>query len=91
MSKRYFKATDGKTTFFRASDTRVYASAQKTTGSVSFSAGPPGFGWVPAVEITKAEYEALVALKNARLEAVYGEGGSRYSPPYFSWVCNSQL
>jgi hypothetical protein len=91
MTKRYFKATDGDITVFRASDTKVYQSASKTNWGISFSGKPAGLGAMPAVEITKVEYTALVALKQARIKASNGgrhdDGGS----PSDSWVSNEAL
>ena len=91
MTTRYFKATDGKITAFRASKTRVYQSADlgnenRHLGSrygIGFSGKP---GPVKAVEIDKAEYDRLVVLKNARL------GKMQYGPsPQDSWVDNAAL
>jgi predicted SprT family Zn-dependent metalloprotease len=90
MTKRYFKATDRDITVFRASDTKVYRSATKTGRSISFSSAPAGLGAMSAVEITKAEYTALVALKQARVQASGGrhdDGGA----PSDSWVANDAI
>jgi hypothetical protein len=97
---RYFKATDGKITVFRASETKAYAFAtfkgeklaedHAWCGQIGFSAKA---GDHPAVEITKAEYEALVAQKTARInaknEARKAEGKRVWSVgPSDSWVQN---
>jgi hypothetical protein len=90
MSKRYFSATDGDVTVFRASDTKVYQSATRTRWSISFSGKPAGLGAMPAKEITKAQYAALVALKQARVQASGGrhsDGGA----PSDSWVANDAI
>ena len=57
MTKRYFSATDGDVTVFRASATRVYQSALKLRHGISFSATPAHLmlGAMPAKEITKAQ------------------------------------
>lgn len=91
-TKRYFSATDGKITVFRASDSRVYQSATKSGWGISFSAKPAALGAMPAVEITKAEYNALVALKQARVRA--GNVGGHHADggaPSDSWVSNEAL
>ena len=99
MTVRYYKATDGVLTVFRAT-TRVYASAWFTTetgqGGLPLLRRSPGIGFsphalgtrggnYPAVEITEAEYDTLVA---AKIERVKNEGRD---PKYFtslqdSWV-----
>ena len=94
MTTRYFKATDGKKTVFRASKTRVYASAN--IDSASFSAKPASAGMAPTIEITKAEYDRLTVLKHARCRidfAKYSERfiQSRCSDPEQSWVRNAEL
>ena len=98
MTKRYFKASDGVFTIFRASDSRVYASAWMTVDgfktrptNMGFSAKPvyraaEGVSGLPsalsAVEIDKAEYNALVRAKKARTED---------NAPSASWVRNADL
>ena len=69
---RYFKATDGTQTVFRASATRDYKFALVATGY--FSGRPMGTtpGFFPVTEITRAEYARLVALKTARLTRAKG-------------------
>ena len=104
MAVRYYKATDGLLTVFRAT-TRAYASAWFTTetgqGRLPFLRRSPGIGFskhalgtrggeYPTVEITEAEYAALVAAKVARVK---NEGRD---PKYFtslqdSWVDNQAL
>jgi hypothetical protein len=86
MTKRYFKATIGAAVYFRASDTRVYASATIGRDGLTFSSKPAGLGWSSATEIGKPEYTRLVALKAARVAAGgsvhHRDGGS----PGDSWV-----
>ena len=104
MTVRYYKATDGMLTVFRAT-TRVCASAWFTTetgqSGLPFLRRSPGIGFsthgpatrggnYPTVEITEAEYAALVAAKVARVK---NEGRD---PKYFtslqdSWVLNRTL
>lgn len=88
MTKRYFKATDGKLTYFRATATRAYQSVKLTKYGQSFSASQPGPGDLPTIEITKSEYEELVALKTERLKAA---DRGIYTSPSDSWVANSSL
>jgi len=87
---KYFSATDGTITVFRASATRTYQSALKLRNGISFSATPAKLmeGAMPAVEITKGEYDALVALKVERLKA---SGTKGYTKPGDSWVKNTSL
>lgn len=99
MTKRYYKATDGQITVYRATESREYHSAQirKEDRYFGFSALPasPAHPY-PAVEIDKAEYQSLVAQKVARIEARKAEmiaAGQRvYSgfggAPGDSWVAN---
>jgi hypothetical protein len=97
---RYFKATNGRFTVFRASPTRVYLSAwiqsdAKRVTDFGFSM-LSAKGRVPAEEMTKDEYEALVKRKTARIEArkaeIVASGGqisrSFGSSPSDSWVAN---
>ena len=104
MTVRYYKATDGVLTVFRAT-TRVCASAWFTTETgqgglpllrrspgIGFSPHAPGArgGNYPAVEITEAEYGALVVAKIARIK------NDGRDPKYFtslqdSWVRNRAL
>lgn len=95
---RYFKATDGKITGFRASH-RQYVIAN-LTGFVAWSSSTAMRpGWVPATEIDKAEYNRLVALKAQRIAALAaaraaeGEAVSRGfgSGPQDSWIENAAL
>jgi hypothetical protein len=97
MTTRYFKATDGKVTVFRASKTRVYSSAWfdvyaaddggPRVGASGFSVKPAGWGGqFPAVEISKAEYDALVVRKVERIKAA--GGNPSYAAPHSSWVRN---
>lgn len=89
---KFYKATDGKITAFRATASgRAYQSAQLTgKGGIGFRSAkalPPAT--FPAVEITKAEYDALQAAKVERLKAE-GKRGS-YTSPQDSWVRNASL
>ena len=91
--KRYFKATDGIVTVFRASATRAYLFASfnapngvmggKWEDKPSFSAKAGKF---PAEEISKVEYDALVARKNERIGA--NKPKWAYSQPWNSWIRN---
>jgi len=88
---KFYQATDGKITVFRATASgRAYQSALKLRNGVSFSATPANLmeGAMPAVEITKGEYDALVALKAERLRA---SGTKGYTKPSDSWVFNASL
>ena len=88
---KFFQATDGKITVFRATASgRAYQSALKLRNGISFSATPANLmeGAMPAVEITKGEYDALVALKAERLKA---SGTKGYTKPSDSWVFNASL
>jgi hypothetical protein len=77
----YFAGTDGTVTVFRASPTRVYQSA--TFRPISFSAwAPKAPGAFCVSEVTKAEYERLVALKKSRTSD---------NSPQASWVHNREL
>lgn len=97
MTTRYFKATDGKITVFRASKTRVYQSASGfgPKESISFSGRPGPF---PTTEISKAEYDALVVVKAARIASRWatkypGEAMPSWagSSPQDSWVDNPAI
>lgn len=82
-SIRYFASTFGSTIYFRASPTRVYAGVIGLQhGGVSFTTGAQFHA--PTVEITKAAFAVLNALKTARLKATDGEGF--YTAPRDSWV-----
>lgn len=85
MTTRYFAATDGKLTYFRASPSRVYRSM---TLYPDRSYNPYTFhmhanGSFPVHEITGKEYRALIRLKAQR--------DPRATAPSDSWVFNSQL
>ena len=86
MAKRFFKATIGDAVYFRASDSRVYASAtvDGRHGGLTFSSKIQP-AWALCTEIDKVEYNRLVALKAARVTA---EGrDTRYAnAPDNSWV-----
>lgn len=97
MAKQYFKATDGRITVFRASDTRSYTSAAFHTeaciaphphGMISFSGRPDGK--FPTVVISKPEYDQLMELKNKRIRNAGGDPRWATSPQD-SWIRNSQL
>jgi len=89
MTKRFFKATDGKITTFRASATRVYHSANINCASFSGAHASPILGTVPAVEITEAEFAILNAAKHRRLYAQPNYRG--FTKPSDSWVANEAL
>lgn len=91
MKTRYFKATNGRFTVFRMSPTRVYLSAWIQSGAThitnyGFSMKRPAAGSVPAVEITRAEYDAL---NKRKIERIVARGGNpKYAAPADSWVAN---
>ena len=90
MTTTYYKATDGVFTIFRATQSRVYRGAWMTVDGLKtrptnfgFSAKAGGAsGVLPAVEITQAEYQALVTLKSQR---------TKDHSPSASWVRNADL
>lgn len=84
MTTRYFKFTDGERTFFRATKTKVYVSGKFDNGWVGFSSKPASLGTFPAVEIDKAEYDRLTALKAVRV------ADQRFVSPQDSWVLNKE-
>jgi hypothetical protein len=91
MSLRYFKATDGRFTIFRATASRVYGSAWiQTNGErvtlAGFSMKPAGMYPLPAIEIDRMEYHRLTALKMARI--VTAGGNPKWAAPSDSWVRN---
>jgi hypothetical protein len=81
---RFFAGSDGTKTVFRASATKVYASASFGRYGLGFSGKPAGPGSFPVAEITRAQYVALNALKT-RLSS----GG--HMAPSDSWVPNDAL
>lgn len=88
-STRYFKATIGERVYFRASETRVYASAQMINGrSLSFSSKPAALGASPCTEISKAEYAQLTELKQARMQEAGDQNFIKWgmASPQDSWV-----
>jgi hypothetical protein len=106
---RYFKATDGRFTVYRSSATRVYASAwfavtDAGVRDIGFSAKPHCARGTehgaPAVEISKAEYQTLVARKAERIAAFIAARAAAGNPVYRgydgaapsdSWVFNEAL
>src|SRR5262245_52597550 len=89
MTTRYFKASNGKLTIIRATSNAAGYTYGTCDGRLGFSnrGGPDKH---KAVEITKAEYDALVARKNTRLLAE-GRNPRRYTSPQESWVRNAEL
>jgi hypothetical protein len=103
--KRYFKATDGFITVFRASATKFYHSANftsdqqvaggpfvLTSDDIGFSKydAPAGSKLVhPAEEIVESQYLTLVARKNERLRAT-GRPLTTCTPRD-SWVSNKAV
>lgn len=101
---RYYKATDGVLTVFRATDGNGYAFAvfcTDCTGALPFPAPrrgqmPIGFSNVsgadrhPAVEITASEYQALQAAKVERVKNS-GRDPKYYTAPSDSWVRNKAI
>lgn len=104
MTKRYYKATDGYITVFRATEERAYKSAhfsgdQKVPGgpwvsvsAISFSAAPPAKSMFSHAteEITQSEYETLQARKVTRIKAG-GADPRNHTSPQASWVSNAAL
>jgi hypothetical protein len=93
MAIRYFKATDGVFTVFRASRNLAFLSARMRfsgdgVAEIGFSGKP---GSYPAIEIDKAEYEAPVRAKIARRSRLEGRIVSCDREPSQSWVRNSDL
>lgn len=94
MTKRYFKATDGKVTVFRSSEERVYRAASfktKPDGRIFGIGFSSGSGSYETVEITQAEYESLVARKMARVRASGATARGAGSSPQDSWISNASL
>jgi hypothetical protein len=95
MTTRYFSATDGTFTVFRATATRTYAAADWLVRDGSYPycigfKGRAGQGTKPAQEITKSEYEALTARKVTRIKA-HGGDPRRFNSPQDSWVRNGGI
>jgi hypothetical protein len=85
---RFFMATDGKITVFRASPTRVYLSGALTNIGINFSAKPAAqSGLWPAKEIGAKAYKLLVAEKMARCK----RENVRDDAPSNSWVRNAEV
>jgi hypothetical protein len=95
MTKRYFKFTDGTRTVFRGTGMpRGFLFGTLTPrGWISFTNGAsvPGNASVyRTTEIAKGEFDALVALKKARVEAA-GRDNKYDSSPQDAWVFNTAL
>jgi hypothetical protein len=102
---RYFKATDGRFTVYRSSATRVYAAAWIRPGperaqAFGFAAKLAPLSPLPAIEISKPEYQALVARKAERIAAYIAARAAAGNPVYQgydgaspgdSWVFNEAL
>jgi hypothetical protein len=93
MSLRYFKATNGRFTIFRASASRVYGSAwiqcsadRVTVSGFSMKPASASVYPLPAIEIDRMEYHRLTALKMARI--VTQGGNPKWAVPSDSWVKN---
>ena len=93
MSIRYFKATNGRFTIFRASASRVYGSAwiqcdanRVTVAGFSMKAASASVYPIPAIEIDRAEYDRLNARKAERI--VLQGGNPKWAAPSDSWVRN---
>ena len=92
MANRFFKVQIGNQIFFRATASgRTYLSAWLDRGIwISYSSKAPGLGASPVVEIEKAEFNALVAAKAARVIAA--GGNNKYeNKPSDSWVAADAL
>jgi hypothetical protein len=96
MPLRYFKATNGRFTVFRGSESRVYLSAwiqcdahRVTSYGFSMKPASPSVYPNPAVEIAKTEYEELNQRKIERI--VEQHGNPKWAAPRDSWVSNEAL
>jgi hypothetical protein len=97
---RYFKATDGRVTVFRAPSRAVYRWAhfrtEETTygwapfGEISFSFGRRD-GAYPTIEIDAAEYTTLRVLKARRIVLNGERAPGVLRSPQNSWVRNAEL
>jgi hypothetical protein len=99
---RYWKASNGRITAFRASDDREYQSAwwntevvegvARVVGGIVFSKKPATGDKCEAIEISAAEYEALMARQRTRVIAAGGtpsrpvEGWPKGAVPQDCWV-----
>jgi hypothetical protein len=93
MAIRYFKATNGRFTIFRATASRVYGSAWiqcdahcVTLSGFSMKPASASVYPIPAIEIDRAEYERLNERKAARL--ILAGGNPKWAAPSDSWVRN---
>jgi hypothetical protein len=96
MTTHYYKATDGRYTVFRGTESRAYRSAwiqaydyAQRIEDYGFSMKAPTADQYPAVAITKAEYEVLNQCKTDRIVA--GGGDPKHAAPRDSWVRNADL
>ncbi len=86
MTTRYFKSTDGTRTIFRATALPQGYRFGVIGGHRLGFTNVPQNGAFPAHEITKAEFEQLIALKQIRT------AGQRYATsPQDSWVFNTAI
>ena len=80
---RYFKATDGIKTYFRASPSRAYLSMSRVEDYKGWVFHLHNKGMFPVTEIDAVEYRALAALKKKR--------DSYATAPRDSWVFNCDV
>lgn len=83
MTKRYFKATDGERTYFRASPSMPYQSLTPIAPGQRWAMHLHARGQFPVVEIDAAEFRTLTLLKKLRAPGA--------SAPRHSWIFNAQL
>jgi hypothetical protein len=96
---RYFKATDGRVTVFRAASRQVYRWVHFRTEDLTLGPAPVGEitwsiarrdGAWAAAEIDAMTYKTLTVLKARRLHADHGDTANTGSPQN-SWVRNADL
>jgi hypothetical protein len=93
MAIRYFKATNGRFTIFRATASRVYGSAwiqcnadRVTLSGFSMKPASASVYPIPAIEIDRAEFNRLNMLKMSRI--MTAGGNPKWAVPSDSWVKN---
>jgi hypothetical protein len=91
VTSRYFKFTDGKRTYFRASTCRIYRAGWSAPDGVSgFLTQDAELGQFPTVEIDGKEFRALQVAKRKRLVAA-GWPYLKLAAPMDSWIWNRDL
>lgn len=85
---RYYSASNGEITVFRASVSRVYHSVEFRRFGWTFRSNPAHIPKsYPAIEISRAQYEILHIAKNTSLREV-GKNPRDYATPAESFVPN---